>query len=322
MSIILVTGANGFIGSAVCATLAHNRKVRAAVRRGSTKASPAATEVVECDFATTQDWSNALKNVSAIVHCAARVHVMKEKSLDPLAEFRAVNVTGTLKMAKAAAAAGVERFIFLSSIGVNGLETGDTPFRSCDSASPRSDYALSKLEAEQDLMALASRSTMDVVIIRPPLVYGPGAPGNFRTLISWVSRGIPLPLGAVTRNRRSFINLQNLADLIELCLDHPAAANEIFLASDGEDLSTADFLIRIGRALDRQARLFPVPSAMLYAVLSLLGKKQIGLSLCRSLEVDIRKTRDLLGWSPATKVDEGLRKAVVDWRRPGTETSG
>lgn len=313
---ILVTGANGFIGGAVCAALVRSRDVRAVVRKISGNDKAAGPEYVYGDVSPEFDWSSHLQDVSVVVHCAARVHVLKEESPDPLGDFRATNVRGTMNLARQAATAGVDRFVFMSSIGVNGMETVSEPFRPGDSPSPQSDYAKSKFEAEEELLALAEQAAMEVVIIRPPLVYGPGAPGNFFSLIKWISRGVPLPLGGLTRNQRSFISVDNLVDLIELCLDHPAAANQVFLASDGEDLSTTDFLIRIGRAMEQRTRLIPVPAGLLYTALAFFGKARIAQSLCRSLEIDIRKTRELLGWAPAVSVDEGLRKAVADSTNP------
>lgn len=308
---ILVTGAKGFIGGGVCAFLSQSRFVRAVVRQSAGCAGIAATEEVHGDLSASFDWTANLKGVSAIVHCAARVHVLKESSPNPLAEFRAINVDGSMNLARQAVSAGVRRFIFLSSIAVNGVETQSRPFRPDDIPSPDSGYAMSKLEAEQQLLALAGRTAMEVVIIRPPLVYGVGAPGNFSSLVKWIGKGMPLPLGAITRNSRSFIYLQNLVDLIEVCVDHPAAANQVFLASDGEDLSTTDFVKRIGNVLGKSPRLIPVPAWLLYGALACIGKAQTAKSLCRSLQIDIQQTQEKLGWQPAVSVDEGLRKCVV-----------
>jgi nucleoside-diphosphate-sugar epimerase len=243
------------------------------------------------------------------MHCAARVHVMAESLADPLAEFRRVNVQGTLNLARQAAAAGVRRFVFVSSIGVNGAETFQQSFTSEDSVAPHSPYAVSKYEAELGLQALAAETGMEVVIIRPPLVYGPGAPGNFGSLMRWLKRGVPLPLGAI-HNQRSLVALDNLVDLIVLCLTHPAAANQTFLVSDGEDVSTSELLRRMGQALDRPARLLPVPQSWLKLAAAMVGKSDVAQRLCGSLQVDISKTRRLLVWTPPISLDEGLRRAA------------
>jgi len=243
------------------------------------------------------------------VHCAARVHVMADTAANPLAEFRRVNVQGTLNLARQAAAAGVRRFAFVSSIGVNGAETFGLPFSAQDVAAPHSPYAVSKYEAELGLQALAAETGMEVVIIRPPLVYGLGAPGNFGSLIRWLRRGVPLPLGAI-HNQRSLVSLDNLVDLIVTCLTHPAAINQTFLVSDGEDVSTTELLRRMGQALGRPARLVPVPVSWLKLAAKLVGKPDVAQRLCGSLQVDIEKTRRLLGWTPPLSLDQGLKRAA------------
>jgi nucleoside-diphosphate-sugar epimerase len=260
------------------------------------------------------DWSSALTNQDIVIHCAARVHIMNENSADPLAAFRAVNVEGTLNLALQAAGAGVKRFIFLSSVGVNGAETFDIPFNENNVAMPHSPYAVSKYEAELGLRLVAEQTGLEVVIIRPPLIYGAGAPGNFQSLIRWLLRGVPLPLGAI-KNRRSYIALGNLVDFLVLCLDHPAAANESFLVSDGEDLSTTDLLRRMGSALGKPARLLPVPTALLKLGAAVLGKPEIAQRLCGSLQVDIGKARGLLGWTPPLSVHDGLKQAAEGYLR-------
>ena len=307
MPLLLVTGASGFIGGAVCQTLSKRVRVRAAVRCVPSKQLGKDVEIVHGDLLVAFDWTECLRDVAVIVHCAARVHVQEERSEDPLAEFRSVNVAGTLELAKQAAECGVKRFIVLSSIGVNGAETHGKPYSFDDQSAPHSPYAISKCEAELGLQYLATESGMEVVIIRMPLVYGPGAPGNFASLMKWLSSGIPLPLGGVKRNRRNFVFVDNLVDLIRICLDHPAAANQTFLVSDDEDLSTAELLRRMGAALGQPARLIPVPISLLKLGATLLGKPGLAQRLCGSLEVDISKTRKLLDWVPPVNVDEGLR---------------
>lgn len=307
---LLVTGANGFVGRAVCAeSVKRGHAVRGAVRR------PCELPVgVECrvvgGLAEQGDWGAALSKVDVVVHTAARVHVMKETAHNPLPEFWRVNVEGTLDLARQAAAAGVRRFVFISSIGVNGAETFQSPFTAQEIALQHPPYARSKHEAELSLRTLAAETGLEVITVRPPLVYGPGAPGNFASLLQWLKRGVPLPLGLV-QNRRSFVALDNLVDLLITCIDHPAAANQTFLVSDGEDLSTADLLRRLGKAMGKPARLFPVPPPLLQLGANLLGKGDMAQRLLGNLQVDISHTRDTLNWSPPISVDEGLRRAVT-----------
>ncbi len=311
---VLVTGANGFVGSAFCGALIGRWQVRGAVRKPGEGCSRDGTELVPGSLSDDFDWTDALVGVSVVAHCAARVHVMNEESSDPLAEFRRVNVDGTLRLARQAATAGVKRFVFLSSIKVNGEQTQvGQPFTAEQQPNPRDSYGVSKMEAEEGLHALMRETGMEVVIIRPPLVYGPGVKANFLAMMHWLKRGIPLPLGAVTGNKRSLVALDNLVDLIVTCLDHPAAANQTFLVSDGESLSTAALLRRMGAALGRPARLIPVPVTMLKLTAALLGKSSVAQRLCGSLEVDISKTRELLGWVPPVSVDEGLRRTAAHW---------
>jgi nucleoside-diphosphate-sugar epimerase len=236
---------------------------------------------------------------------------MNDKSPDPLAEFRRVNVEGTVALAHQAAAAGVKRFVFLSSVKVNGefTEAGH-PFTADDAPAPKDPYGLSKHEAEQLLRLIAAETGMEVVIIRPPLVYGRGVKTNFAAMMRWLASGGPLLLAVVTENRRSFVALDNLVDLIVMCLNHPAAANQTFLVSDGEDLSTAQLLKRMGAAMGRPVRLFYVPPALLKLGATILNKPGIYQRLCGSLQLDITKTRQLLQWTPVVTVDQGLRRAA------------
>jgi nucleoside-diphosphate-sugar epimerase len=249
------------------------------------------------------------------MHIAARVHVMNERAGDPLAEFRRVNVDGTLNLARQAASAGANRFVFVSSIKVNGESTTETqPFTAADTPAPQDPYGISKMEAEQGLRQIAAETGMEVVIVRPPLVYGPGVKANFASMMRAVQRGLPLPLGSVTHNRRSFVALDNLVDLLITCIDHPAAANQTFLVSDGEDLSTTDLLRRLGQALNKPARLFPVPPSLLQLGANLLGKGDMAQRLLGNLQVDISHTRNTLNWTPPISVDEGLRRAAAGLR--------
>jgi nucleoside-diphosphate-sugar epimerase len=262
------------------------------------------------DLEPAADWSVALAGISAVVHLAARVHVMADTAANPLEEFRRVNVQGTLNLARQAAAAGVRRFVFVSSIKVNGEATQPGfPFTADDAPAPLDAYGVSKMEAEQGLREIARQTGMDVVIIRPPLVYGPGVKANFAAMMRWLKRGVPLPLGAI-HNQRSLVALDNLVDLIVTCITHPAAANPIFPVSDGEDVSTTGLLRRMGQAMGRPARLIPVPAGLLKLAATVLGKPDVAQRLCGSLPVDIEKTRRLLGWTPPLSLDEGLRRAA------------
>ncbi len=310
--IIRVTGASGFVGKEFCAQArAAGHQVGRVVRQRTALDEGCFVG----DLARTQDWSAAFEGVDVVVHLAARVHVISDTYSDPLAEFRRVNVDGTATLARQAAESGVRRFIFLSSIKVNGESTdAGHPFTAADAPAPQDPYGVSKHEAEQLLNQISAETGMEVVIIRPPLVYGPGVKANFQTMMRWLARGVPLPLGAVTHNRRSLVALDNLVDLIETCLTHPAAANQTFLVSDGEDLSTADLLKRMSAALDKPARLFHVPAALLKLGAVLMKKPGVYQRLCGSLQVDITKTRKLLGWTPPLSVDEGLRRAAEGFR--------
>lgn len=258
------------------------------------------------------DWTSALQQVDVVVHSAARVHDMNKIVGDSLEAFRQANVNGTLKLAKQAADAGACRFVFISSIKVNGQVTPPGHvFRAEDVPNPQDSYGISKYEAEQGLLELAKITGMEVVIIRPPLVYGPGMKGNFASLMKWVCRGVPLPLACVSENRRTLVGLDNLVDLLVTCIEHPRASNQIFLAGDREDMSTAELLERLGMALGRPARLLPVPVWLMNGAATLLGKRTVAQRLLGSLQVDIGKALELLDWSPPVSVDEGLRRAAA-----------
>lgn len=312
---ILLTGASGFVGGAVLARLQADaeRTVIAVVRGDRHLSGPISTVRIE-SFSEQTQWQVHLANVDTVIHCAARVHVMNDAEADPLAAFRQVNVEGTLNFARQAAEAGVRRFIFISSIKVNGEGTSfGQPYAADDMPAPADPYGVSKQEAEQGLREVAQATGMDVVIIRPVLVYGPGVKANFLNMMRWLDKGVPLPLGAID-NRRSLVSIDNLVDLIVTCIDHPAAANQIFLVSDGEDLSTTALLRRMGRALGKSARLIPIPGWILEKGAAMLGRKALSQRLCGSLQVNIDKTRTLLNWSPPVTVDDALAETARDFR--------
>lgn len=308
---VLVTGATGFVGLALTRLLVYQGvEVVGGVRMVSSNLPLGVSQVFVGDIQSGTDWMNALDGADTVVHLAARVHVMRDDAADPLVEFRQVNVAGTLNLARQAAMAGVRRFVFVSSIKVNGEYTVlGKPFSAHDKPVPQDPYGISKYEAERGLLDLESETGMEVVIIRPPLVYGPGVKANFASMMSWLDRGVPLPLGAV-HNQRSLVALNNLVDLIVTCLDHPKAVNQTFLVSDGEDLSTTELLQRMGRALGKPARLIPVPVDVMQVAANLLGKGAVAQRLFGSLQVDSSKARDLLGWKPVVTVDEALQQTA------------
>lgn len=300
-----LTGSSGFVGSAL---LRHLHAQGADVLTIGHQERPGIDTSLE--RIGTDRRTSPLKGLDVIVHLGARVHVMNERHQNPLEAYREVNVATTVTLAKAAVQAGVKRLIFVSSIKVNGEYTQDRAFRHDDLAQPQDPYGISKFEAEQALRDIAADTGLEVVIVRPPLVYGPGVKANFASLMRAVRRGLPLPLGAVTDNRRSFVALDNLVDLLLTCADHPAAAHQTFLVSDGEDLSTAGLIRRMGAALGRPARLLPVPTFLLRLGAVALGKQEVAQRLLGNLQVDICHTQVTLGWSPPINVDEGLRRAT------------
>ena len=312
---VLVTGASGFVGRAVCARLdANGMVVRAAVRgldqvsgawRGFARVEP--LEVG--DLQRPVDWSAALAGVTRVVHLAARVHRLNERGMDGLEQFRAVNVTATLRLAAAAAAAGVRRFVFLSSVKVHGDVSCGAAFSEQDETRPTDAYGISKLEAERGLMELGRAAGLEVTILRPPLVYGPGVGANFRRLLELARSGWPMPMASI-HNRRSLVYLGNLVSAIEVCLEHPAAAGQVFLVADGEDVATPELIRRICRSLGRPARLWPCPQAILAALAGIGGRAHQARRLLSSLTVDGSKIRRLLDWSPPYSMDQGLEETV------------
>ena len=310
---ILLTGGSGFVGRGVLELLSKHQPVRATLRQLNIAGGTFhGVDFIQSSLSMDQDWSSALSGVSVVVHCAARVHVMNKDAKDSLLEFRRVNVSGTLNLARQASKAGVRRFVFISSIKVNGECTDlGHPFTADQIPAPSDPYGVSKYEAEIGLKTLSKETGMEVVIIRPTLVYGPGVKANFLSMMNWLWRGIPLPLGGIAKNRRSFVFLDNLVDLINVCISHPAAANQTFLVSDDEDLSTAGLLDRMALALGRPSKLITVPTALITLGAKLIGRSDISQRLCSSLQVDIKKTKDLLGWSPPVRVDVGLRQTAA-----------
>lgn len=305
---VLVTGASGFVGAAVAARLVQLGcpNTRAAVRRAYTQLPLGVEGCVVPTLATDTDWTSALAGIDSVVHAAARVHVMRESATDPLDAFRRVNVEGTLNLARQAAQAGVRRFVFISSIKVNGEATEPgRPFRADDEPAPQDAYGVSKLEAEVGLRALAETTGMEVVIIRPVLVYGPGVRANFQALMSLVNKGVPLPFGR-TSNCRSLVALDNLVDMVCTCLEHPAAAHQTFLVSDGEAVSTAGLVRAMAMALGKKPRLLDVPLPWMSRVAQALGQGAVTQRLFESLEVDIDKNHQLLGWEPSTRMADAL----------------
>lgn len=310
MNRVAVTGASGFIGQCLlCQLVTDGFEVVAISRSGVANSSVHDARVTAYDDPAAL--AKFLYGVSTVIHLAARAHQMDEKSMGARERYFEANVASTISLVKASKIAGVRRFILMSSIGVNGNRTFGTPFTEDDPPAPVELYAASKLAAEQALgLETSAQGDLDYVVIRPPLVIGRHAPGNFGRLMSAVANGQILPLGAI-HNRRSFVGLDNLIDFIVTCMTHPLAANQTFLISDGVDISTTELVHRMGLALGRPARLIPLPVSMLVAGAALLGKRAMAQRLCDSLQVDISKARMLLGWSAPVNVDEGLRRAAA-----------
>jgi nucleoside-diphosphate-sugar epimerase len=312
----IVTGCSGFIGGALLGQLTREPELDVV---GVSRVRPAElvvnTRWLPRSLLTQSDTNLGFVSGSVVIHAAGRAHILRERGGEPLAEYRRSNVDETLEIAEHAARCGVQRFIFLSSVKVNGEAAPQChPFTADDVAKPLDPYGVSKMEAEQGLQELSVRSGMEITIIRPPLVYGPGVKGNFLSMMRWLGRGVPLPLGAI-HNLRSLVAIDNLVDLIATCVYRPAAANQTFLVSDGEDLSTTLLLRRLGAALEKPARLVTVPEQLLMLAATVVGKGDVARRLCGSLCVDITKTRQLLGWSPPVSVDEGLRRTAEAFRR-------
>ena len=317
---IFVTGGSGFIGSALLKSIANTENVISAISRSDFDCLDSINLPIKGDIGCLNEngklgktLESVLENTDVVVHMAGRAHMTVDGSTSPLAEFRRINRDATLSLAKIAANSGVKRFVFLSSIGVNGSQNSK-PFTETDDPNPKEDYAISKYEAELGLLDLSKEVDMDVVIIRSPLVYGPNAPGNFNTLLRWVLKGVPLPFGLI-KNKRSFIALDNLADFIVHCLnykDTPLACGQVFLVSDGEDVSTSQFLRKVSKAVRSKTILLPIPASTLQFILRVLGKGNIAERLFDSLQIDNSKAKELLNWQPITTMDKQLKKIAKD----------
>lgn len=318
---LLVTGSSGFVGRHLIQQLqgGTDLQVRALVRRLPDVSASDVEYVVLPDFSAVSPEHPAVQGVDVVVHLASRVHVMNDTEVDPLAAFRRVNVGHTLALARSAAVAGARRFVFVSSVKVNGEQTAPgRPFRETDPSAPVDPYGISKMEAEEALKALALETGLEVVIVRPVLVYGPGVKANFESMMKWLVKRVPLPFGAI-RNQRSLVALDNLVSLILTCTTHPAASNQTFLASDGEDVSTTELLRKLGIALDAPTRLIPVPQWVLACGATLLGKKALSQRLCGSLQVDITKARQVLDWQPPLTLEQGLEVTAQHYFSERTE---
>jgi nucleoside-diphosphate-sugar epimerase len=315
MKTVLVTGANGFVGRALCTELAGRKySVRGVVRDASSLDGDGCEVVTMVDIDATTEWTDALRGVDTVIHLAARVHVMRDTVTDPLAEFRRINTAGTEHLARFAAASGVKRLLYVSSIKVNGEAThGDKKFTGADAPAPQDPYGVSKWEAEQALHRVADETGLEVVIVRPPLVYGPGVKGNFAQMLDVVAKRIPLPFASI-HNRRSLIYVGNLTDILITCATHPVAAGQTYLVCDGEDVSTPDLLRQLASGMSVPSLLFSFPPALLKLAGKLIGKSQQLERLLGSLRVDDDKMRADLNWTPPYSLRQGLQ-ATAEWYR-------
>lgn len=309
---IVLTGMSGFVGQALLPRLLQKKyNTRAAVRSLKKALDGQVSQCSINNICKNQNWKNIVIDADIVIHCAARVHIMDDSSSNPLEKFREVNTYGTLNLAQQAADAGVKRFIFISSIKVNGESTKiGVPFKPDDNFIPTDPYGLSKYEAEIGLHNIAKETGMEVVIIRPPLVYGPSVKANFAAMIKWLNKGVPLPLGGIKENKRSLVSLDNLVDLIITCIDHPNAANQTFLVSDDEDLSTATMLKELSVALGKSGKMLSLPVKLFEVIGKVTGRSAIMERLCGSLQVDISKTKQLLDWHPPVTVKEGFARTA------------
>lgn len=313
-NIFAVTGANGFVGRALCAEAVKRGKAVRGITRTPCILPPGVENVVVGNVDGDTRWADALAGCDVIVHLAARVHIMHDKSRDPLAEFRRINTQGTVRLAQSAVDAGVRRLVNVSSIGVNGSSTvGNKVFTDQDKPDPHNPYSLSKWEAEQALQGIQQLGSIEIITVRPPLIYGPGVGGNFLRLLGAVHRGIPLPLWA-TKNSRDLLYVGNLSDFLIVCAYHPSASGHTYMVSDGTPVSTNVLLRGLAVALDVRSRLFPVPPYLLHAVGMMTGYTAEFERLLSSLRVDSSKVQRELGWFPPFSLQQGLQ-ATADWYR-------
>ncbi len=319
MKKLLLTGATGFVGKALLTELLQNDfEVIISIRNTPISSSVKIKTIKTGNLLATTDWSPALQNIDIVIHSAARAHIMQDSSSNPLAEFRKTNVDGTLNLARQAEKSGASRFIFISSIKATGQSSSSQSIlKPDDAALPTDPYGLSKYEAEQGLLELAKNSKMDVVIIRPPLVYGPNVKGNFLSLLKYIKKGLPLPLGSIN-NKRSLVALDNLVNFIRHCTTHPKAANEIFFISDGEDVSTTELLMKIAKAFNKKLFLIPIPPIALSFIAKLFGKGAMVDRLLESLQVDNSKAVELINWKPVISMDSQLKKIADSYSNETT----
>jgi len=310
---ILITGSNGFVGQVLLKRLMRDQFSVRCILRQQNKSFNHIERILMPSMSKSSDWSEALKDCDVVIHLAARVHVMHEDSKDPLSEFRKTNVALTTNLAIQSADLGVKRFIFLSSVKVNGESTVDKPFTESQTPNPEDAYAISKWEAEEALRNVAKDTGMEVVIIRPPLIYGRGVKANFLMMMRYLLKGVPLPLGA-TYNKRSLVYIDNLVDFIVSCVIHPKAANQTFFVSDDHDVSTTELLRLMSKAIGKKRILIPVPEKLLTFLLVIVGRRNIAERLLGSLEVDISKAKNLLGWRPPVTMEEGLKATMTSIR--------
>ncbi len=303
---LLITGYSGFVGEHLCRSLLDTHKLKLLGRKETNLGKH-----FKHNIDNNSDYSGALSKVSCLIHVAARVHVMKDKSSDPITEFRAVNTQGTLNLARQASDSGVKRFIFVSSIKVNGESTtGKSNFTASVEPAPEDAYGKSKAEAEQQLLELGKQTGMEVVIIRPPLVYGEGVKANFASLMHFVYKGFPLPFRAIKNNKRSLVSVYNLVDLIKVCIEHPKAADQVFLASDDHDLSTAEMVALMAKVQGKKNLALPVPVWCFKLAGKLLNKDDVIDRLTGSLQLDITHTKNTLDWAPPYSVEHGFKLAA------------
>ena len=304
---ILITGYSGFVGSYLLEQLIFNYDLKLLGRT----TPPIECEFLQASIGSKADYSSIIKDIDVVIHIAARVHIMNDSVLDPLEEFRDVNVRGTLNLAKQALESGVKRFIYISSIKVNGEKTSiNLPFTNADKHRPEDPYGVSKSEAENQLLALSQETGLEIVIIRPPLVYGEGVKGNFASLLKMVVKRIPLPFRAITNNKRSLVSVYNLVDLIKVCVDHPNAANQIFLVSDDNDISTSEMVALMAKVQCCPNYSLPLPVWCFHLLGKLLSKQDVIDRLVGSLQVDITHTKNTLNWTPPFSIEEGFAKCI------------